>query len=639
MKRFAEYLAVFAVAALAFAITSVVWSGLTSALIAAATSAGIAVAIWWWFVIRRRDAAADLGVPSLGSIPDHGDTGPAPALSIGSVDGGYGPIADAVAQLPDVQVLLVTSPAPGQGATTVALNLAIASSRAGRRVLLVDADRIASTLSRFNGTGTTPGLYDIAAGTAGLEDAARMWNLGGDTRLPMIPIGSDAGEVADLASPHLAGVVDRVGERADLIIIDAPSATFDGIPRELAAHADGTLLVVPPTGSRDAATRARDTLDEIGAPVVGYVVNRGRPASGPTGWRLFRRFTATAVLLMVAYTAWTGVSIWTKWLGVERAEVDTRAARVDLAATAPDTDAAPDGSIDIDQLAPAIADSVDPSGPVDTASFETFLILGSDSDTPDVVTGRADVIILVLLPTDGSSPGMVSLPRDLFLPNACTNGYTRINAGLRGCGSTATGLELMSINVEDFTGIEVDHVALFDFEGFENIIDAVGGIEICVSNPVRSGKTSLGLSLPAGCGVYDGETTLKWVRSRQTQELVDGTWRSMQGVNDLTRNTRQQDVIIQMFSKMQQMRNPAQLAAVVGELSEAFTLDESIGIGEAVSLAWSMRELGAGDFTRFAIPVTGHITTTGANVLLPTEPFDALVAQHFPGFQTTAATQ
>ncbi|MBT8197492.1 MAG: hypothetical protein KJO84_03210, partial [Acidimicrobiia bacterium] len=72
-------------------------------------------------------------------------------------------------------------------------------------------------------------------------------------------------------------------------------------------------------------------------------------------------------------------------------------------------------------------------------------------------------------------------------------------------------------------------------------------------------------------------------------------------------------------------------------LSDAFTLDESIGIGEAVSLAWSLRDIGSSGFTKFSIPVTGHVTSTGSQVLLPTAAFVDLVAAQFPSYSATSA--
>ncbi|MBT8213415.1 MAG: hypothetical protein KJN71_09740, partial [Acidimicrobiia bacterium] len=72
------------------------------------------------------------------------------------------------------------------------------------------------------------------------------------------------------------------------------------------------------------------------------------------------------------------------------------------------------------------------------------------------------------------------------------------------------------------------------------------------------------------------------------------------------------------------------------DLSDAFTLGNSMGIGEAITLAWSMRDIGNAGFSRFKIPVTGHVTTTGAQVLLPTEPFPVVISEYYPDYQASA---
>lgn len=60
----------------------------------------------------------------------------------------------------------------------------------------------------------------------------------------------------------------------------------------------------------------------------------------------------------------------------------------------------------------------------------------------------------------------------------------------------ATGPDLVAIAVEDYSGIPVDHVTLVNFDGLIGVIDAVGGIEICVDHALREGLQDL---LPAGC--------------------------------------------------------------------------------------------------------------------------------------------
>jgi LCP family protein required for cell wall assembly len=250
------------------------------------------------------------------------------------------------------------------------------------------------------------------------------------------------------------------------------------------------------------------------------------------------------------------------------------------------------------------------------------MVVGSD-----IGNHRADVIILAMLPADGSAPIMVSLPRDLYLPNRCTQGYTRLNANFNGCGESINGPTLLAAAVEDFTGVHVDHFALFTFSGFEEIIDQVGGIKICVDYAVRDYKSDL--DLPAGCTVASGAQALAWVRSRHTLEYVNGSWRTMPGVSDLTRNERQQDVILAMLKKAGKFDSPRQLAGVVSSVSNAFTLDDQLGLSDAIGLAWDLRNLDPTDFVRLTIPVENYETAAGAQVLLPTVPFDELLSEYY----------
>jgi LCP family protein required for cell wall assembly len=262
------------------------------------------------------------------------------------------------------------------------------------------------------------------------------------------------------------------------------------------------------------------------------------------------------------------------------------------------------------------------AAPTEKGVYDTYMLVGSGFG--DIL---ADVIILVMLPTDGSSPLMVSLPRDLYLPNRCTQGYTRLNANLNGCGNDVNGPTLLSGAVEDFTGIEVDHFALFTFDGFEQIIDEVGGVEICVDYAVRDRKAEL--NLPAGCTNATGAQALAWVRSRSTLEYVDGVWRTMSDVSDLTRNERQQDMILAMLEKAAEFDSPQEMAGVVRSLTNAFTLDDQLGLSKVISVAWDLRGLKATDIVRLKVPVANHETNDGAQVLVATRPFDELIEEYF----------
>lgn len=363
---------------------------------------------------------------------------------------------------------------------------------------------------------------------------------------------------------------------------------------------------------------------------------------------------------------WTAVSLWFSFRQIDRIEVDISGAREaisnlsdderpppppveiypDLAeptegGAPPATDSPQNGT-----RAPVAAPSDDPtselregipiedggevlpydaafarSAPIPDEVFNAFLIIGSDKGGL-----RADVIILALLPDNGSAPILVSLPRDLWLESPCWDRPRRINTALNGCGSAASGPELLALTVAEFTGIEPDHFALFDFRDFKRVIDAFGGVEICVRYPVRDGA----LDLPAGCTMADGEIALAWVRSRKTEEFVEGEWRRMRGVNDLTRNSRQRDVLLQLLGKGKSFDALTSLTNIGSSIANAVTIDSGMTVGRAVGLVWGLRSVPLGDIAEVTIPVEDYRTAGGAAVLIPTESFADTFAEVWP---------
>jgi LCP family protein required for cell wall assembly len=257
--------------------------------------------------------------------------------------------------------------------------------------------------------------------------------------------------------------------------------------------------------------------------------------------------------------------------------------------------------------------------------FTSFLLVGVEGGF------RADAIILVLIPQDGSPLMMTSLPRDLYLPNPCTQRYTRINAGLVGCKGYASGPELLSLMVADFTGIEIDHFVRIDFGGFQRVVDALGGVEICVENPVRDAKAFL--ALPGGCSQANGSQALAWVRSRRTEELVDGTWQKVAGVSDFTRQRKQQDMLFKIAGKLNSFASFASFSEVAQSLADTVALDEGFSFGDALSLAWSFRGLQSSDVLRVGVTTQNYVTSGGAWVLLPTASYNERLAMYYPAAQ------
>jgi LCP family protein required for cell wall assembly len=348
------------------------------------------------------------------------------------------------------------------------------------------------------------------------------------------------------------------------------------------------------------------------------------------------RATVILVVAVVAWAGWQGFQIWHDWRNIARVPYDIAAARDALStpATLPDP-ATIDGADAEDTETPGTMPpelTIPTSPQLAPEALQAFLVIGSDQRPQLGTSSRADVIVLLLIPADGADPVMVSIPRDLYLPNPCAGGYTRINATLNGCASRGvSGPELLTVALEDFTGVQIDHFAAFDFEGFKAIIDRVGGVEICVANQVRDSKTDPPLDLPAGCSRASGAMTLSWVRSRHTQELVDGAWRRMPGVNDLARNQRQQELLLQALARLKAFGSVTEFSNLVESLTNTFTIDAGLSLGEAIGIAWDLRSIDIDSIKRPTIPVADYTTEFGQQVLRPTATFSEVLEAAYPG--------
>jgi len=394
------------------------------------------------------------------------------------------------------------------------------------------------------------------------------------------------------------------------------------------------------THDEGALHRASRRGTQLGASVAvntANVVSRGTRflavAIDPKVKGYLRRAIIVVGVGVIAVIGWTGYQLWSAWHNVERVPFDVESARDNLTTTTiaglPEDD--PDSPIIEGDLVddPGVAGA---TAFIPNESLNAFLVIGSDQREEAGPSRRADVILLFLLPADGGNPVLMSIPRDLYIANPCTGAKSRINANLNGCGDQATGPEQLAIAVEDFTGIPIDHFAVFDFEGFKNIIDRVGGVEICVQNPVMDTKvTPVPLDLSAGCSIAGGDQALAWMRSRHTQQFVNGSWSTVPGVNDLTRNQRQQDLIIQALTRLEDFNSITELTNLVEDVSDEFTIDSGLGLGEAIAFAWDLRSLDLSTVVRPVIPVANYEAPGGAFVLIPTSSFRDVLVEADPG--------
>ena len=273
-------------------------------------------------------------------------------------------------------------------------------------------------------------------------------------------------------------------------------------------------------------------------------------------------------------------------------------------------------------------------------SFTSYLLIGSDERTENsspargyVKGKRADVLILGLINNQTNETSIVSIPRDLLIRNSCTEEIQRINSSFssNNCGN---GVENLAASILNLTGITIEHLALFNFEGFEKIIDSVGGIELCVDNTIREGFS---FELQRGCQVVSGEISLNWVVSRNTEVLVGNkivddngndasTWRKLNNVSDLTRIQRQQDVVIELLSQVSNFGSLNELTNFISALEDTFTIDENLSNSKAATILWNLRNEKFSDIKKLTIPTRPYTTESGMEVLIMTNYFKDFLA-------------
>lgn len=332
-----------------------------------------------------------------------------------------------------------------------------------------------------------------------------------------------------------------------------------------------------------------------------------------TDMSLRDRLVAVVGVVAVLVPLWYLGGAYLTWRSLDRIESDPD----DAVATLNSLTAGRSGDPDTDGPAPVN------TRPDAIEGETTFLLIGTDdrsglddlSDFGAFEGRRADVIVLATVRPVEQRVRLVSLPRDLAAPDLCEgSGVTRLGDNLEGCGPI-DGETMLQIVVEQVTGIGVDHVASIGLEGFQEVVDELGGYEICVDHAVRDSRS--GLSLDAGCTVADGRQTLAWIRSRRTQELRNGRWTSVSNANDLLRNQRERMFLVDMLDRVIDATNISQIQGLAATIAPHVSVDGALDLPGLVQTAWNMRLLDRSGIETVSIPVA-DVVVAGQALLEPT---------------------
>ena len=240
-----------------------------------------------------------------------------------------------------------------------------------------------------------------------------------------------------------------------------------------------------------------------------------------------------------------------------------------------------------------------------------FLLLGSDTRDPENLGGsRSDTIIVLHMNKDKSNAQLISIPRDTWVhvPKSPDGKHGNTNAKINAAYAWG-GVPLMVQTVEEYTGVRLDHVALVDFAGFKDIVDALGGVNVNVEATFTS-THSLNpdgrRSFVKGEQKLDGAAALDYARERYS--FKDG---------DFARIRHQQDVIKAILDKASSggtLSSPSRINSFLNATTDTVSVDDDLNL---LSMANQFRHLRSGNLHFYTSPSKGTGMIGDQSVVLP----------------------
>lgn len=217
-----------------------------------------------------------------------------------------------------------------------------------------------------------------------------------------------------------------------------------------------------------------------------------------------------------------------------------------------------------------------------------ILLLGTDERPSDQGAARTDSIVLLSINPQTHAVGMISLPRDLWVPIPFNEYTTKINVAYiigEDENYPGGGAQLAMDTVSSFIGRPIDYYASINFDGFVEIIDQLGGINVQVPKTIHDEEyptENFGVEtfhLAAGSQHLDGETALKYARTRNNDD-------------DYARARRQQLVIQASIDRITSTGMLPSLLPKLPSLVQTMrsSIDTNISTGMILDLAQDMRE-------------------------------------------------
>jgi LCP family protein required for cell wall assembly len=237
-----------------------------------------------------------------------------------------------------------------------------------------------------------------------------------------------------------------------------------------------------------------------------------------------------------------------------------------------------------------------------------YLVVGSDSrdgltaaEKKELHTGsdsgqRTDSMMILHVGSNGNT--LLSLPRDSYVTIPAFTGesgkkYPATTHKLNTAYSWG-GAKLLTQTVEYNTGLRIDHYAEIGFDGFVNLVNSLGGVDMCLDKAVKD--TASGADLKAGCQTLNGAQSLAFVRQRH--QMAD---------QDLGRMKNQQkflSTLAEQAASPSTILNPFELYPVIGSGLDTLTVDKDMGLYNLGSMFFAMKGVTNGEGKSMTVPIS-----------------------------------
>jgi LCP family protein required for cell wall assembly len=293
------------------------------------------------------------------------------------------------------------------------------------------------------------------------------------------------------------------------------------------------------------------------------------------------------------------------------------------------------------------------------AGTENILMIGSTSrcaltvQNPQFglcsqgVTGvNSDVVMILHLNPANNSLSILSIPRDLFVPNARSEGANKIDAALY------EGPDQLIAAIEEDFGIPIQHFVELNFDSFMNVVNALGGIHMYFPEPIFDSYSGLNIQT-TGCIGLNGTSALEVVRARHLQykppgvTTTDPYYWPTEAQSDLARIRRDHEFLRVLASavKAKGIGNPLTDQALVSGVVGDLTVDSGFSLSDMVSLVLTYHGVNVNSAPQLTLPVQvdqfGNYVYKGGSygdIEFPSESQDHAAVDQFLGLKANADT-